>query len=118
MSLDMSGHIDSTFESIPVVRVEKAASQRVNGRVVRGAPTNHTGYTATVQPLSDRQKEILTRAGKRILDSRNLYINNGDIQSINLTDDWQFNGQSYQCIELDNRPWRNYCKVVVSRYDA
>lgn len=119
MSLDMQGHVDAKFESIPVVRIKvNGRNNYVNGILQPTDAPDDSQFIVNVQKASDRQIETLARAGKRVLDVRNLYVNNGDIESITEQDDWEFLNQRWQTVGLDNRPWRNYCKVVVSRYDT
>lgn len=118
MSLDMSGHIDSTFESVTATRTAKAGGAYVDGKWVDGssAATNHI---VNLQPLNDRERKTLQEAGERIIDARKIYVNDGDIYSVSEADMWSFAGVDgvFKTVSVDNRPWRNYCKIVVSRKD-
>lgn len=116
MSLSMSGHIDAVFKSVDAVFVPKGGTY-VNGiwTPVLGEPV--TGYQVNVQPLSERELDFLQRGGERILDPRRIYVNNGDLEAITLDGTWLFLGQGWKVVETDNRPWRNYCKVIVDRLD-
>lgn len=115
--LDMGGHIDSVFASASVeVKAFTQGGYDDEGIWVPGAPITEA-YTATIQPLRDRELENLMRAGKRILDSRKLYINSGDLTKLVLSHDMEFLGARWEIIDSDIRPWRTYAKVVVSRYD-
>lgn len=112
----MSGHIDPVFKSIPATRTPKSGSY-VNGLWVAGAPATPVPHTVTIQPASDREIESIERGGERIIDARRVYVNDGVLASISPSDIWNFDGQKWKCHKLDNRPWRNYCKAIVSRID-
>ncbi|RIY41952.1 hypothetical protein [Neopusillimonas maritima] len=117
MSLDMTGHIDDVFASTPVIVKAFTAGHRDDfGIWVPGTSIDEV-YTATTQPLRDRELDNLLRAGKRILDSRKIYINSGDLEKLKLSNDVEFLGQLWEIIDSDIRPWRTYAKIVVSRYD-
>lgn len=116
MSLNMTGHIDAVFKSVD------ATFTSIDGSYVDGiwtpviaAPV--TGYRVNIQPLSEREIDFLERGGERIVDPRRIYVNNGDLNLITLDGEWFFLGQRWKVIKTDNRPWRNYCKVIVSRFD-
>lgn len=115
MSLDMRGHIDGVFKSVDATLTPKGGSY-VDGLWVP-LPGTPATFTVNVQPLSEREKDFLERGGERILDGRRIYVNSGDLESITLEGDWTFLGQKWKAVKTDNRPWRNYCKVIVSRYD-
>lgn len=115
--LDMGGHIDDVFASPPVtVKAFTEGHRDEFGIWVPGTPIEET-YTATIQPLRDRELENLLRAGKRINDSRKVYINSGDLDKLKLANDIEMLGQRWEIIDSDIRPWRTYAKIVVSRYD-
>ena len=116
MSLDMEGHIGDVFESIPANRVSKTGGAYVLGIWTDGTETT-TPHTVTIQPASDREIQVLSKGSERILDLRRVYVNDGVLASISQADDWLFDGQRWKTVKLDNRPWRNYCKAIVSRYD-
>jgi hypothetical protein len=118
MSLDMSGHIDSTFESVTATRAAKAGGAYVDGKWVDGSSTA-TNHTVNLQPLNDRERKTLQEAGERIVDARKCYVNDGDTYSVSEADTWSFTGVDgvFKTVSVDNRPWRNYCKIVVSRID-
>lgn len=115
MSLNMRGHIDNVFKSVPATHIGKY------GSYVDGIPTTTTSdpvsFKVTIQPLNDKEIDFLQRGGQRILDPRKIYVNSGDLDSITLDGEWVFLGQRWKVIKTDNRPWRKYCKVVVDRYD-
>ena len=115
--LDMIGHIDDVFESVDAIRTPQPGSY-VAGKwvAVPGTPKPHT---VTLQPASDREINNLSKGGERVVDARKAYINDGDLYAISPSDDWTFTGiaGTFKTIKLDNRPWRNYCKVIVSLKD-
>lgn len=117
MSLDMFGQIDDVFESIQADRVSKTGGAYVNGLWVDGVETE-TPHTVTIQPASDREIAALVSGGERITDARRVYVNDGVLAEISQADDWLFDGQRWKTVKLDNRPWRNYCKAIVSLYDS
>ena len=119
MSLDMSGHIDGAFKSLDVIRTP------VTGSYIDGiwSPTNGTPSThaANVQPLNHREIQQLQQGGERITETWKLYINDGDLFSIAPSDIWTFDTgkgvKKHKAISMDCRPWRNYCKIIVSLID-
>lgn len=117
MSLDMSGHIDPVFKSVPANRIATTGGGYVNGIWVDGVETV-TPHTVTIQPATDREIETLEKGGERIVDARRVYVNDGVLAAIAQADIWEFDGQRWKCHKLDNRPWRNYCKAIVSRMDV
>jgi maleate cis-trans isomerase len=116
MSLNMNGQIDAVFSSVPVVHIVNNTGAYVDGLWVEGTELS-TPYTATVQPATDREIDFLSQGGERLTDVRKLYINEGNMQGIDNTGDWEILGQRFKTIKTDNRYWRDYCKVFVSRYD-
>ena len=119
MSLDMLGHIDDCFESVPATRTSNAGGAYIDGLWVDGGTTSEP-HKVTLQPLSDKEIDNLDIGGRRILDSRRVYVNDGDLYSITPADTWAFEGVDgvFECKGLDNRPWRNYCKVLAVRLDG
>lgn len=116
--LDMGGHIDGVFASPPVtVRAYTQGGYDEEGIWVPGTPIEET-YTATIQPLTDREIDNLMRAGVRLLDPRRVYINSGDLEKLRLVSDVEFLGQRWLIIRSDIRSWRTYAKIIVSRYDS
>ena len=115
--LDMEGHIDDCFESAPATRTPLPGSY-VGGKWVGtvGTPTPHS---VTIQPVSEKEIDSLSKGGERLVDARKIYVNDGDLYSISPSDDWTFTGIDgiFKTVKLDNRPWRNYCKAIVSRKD-
>ena len=112
----MSGHIGPVFKSGPATRTSFAGGGYVDGLWVDGTTTT-TPHTVTVQPASDREIETLEKGGDRVVDARRIYVNDGLLAEITQADTWTFDGQEWKCYKLDNRPWRNYCKAIVARFD-
>lgn len=117
MSLSMSNHIDGVFRTDSVlVKAYLQGSYDSDGIWTPGTEVSES-YTATVQPLSERELDNLMRAGERILDPRKVYINSGDFSKLLLSSDIEFLGQRWKIIRSDIRPSRAYAKIIVSRYD-
>lgn len=117
MSLLMGGHIDAVFATVDVELRNEIGGGYVNGIWVQGSIQVTTFKRVTIQPLNDRELENLFRAGQRIIDGRKLYINNGDLTKLELAQDVWFSGQKWKIVESDIRPWRQYARIKVSRYD-
>ena len=116
MSLNMEGQIDGVFESVEASRAVDTGGAWVDGIWTPGMPST-TPYIVNIQPASDREVDFLRQGGERITDARRIYINQGDMQLIDQTGTWSFLGQQWKAVKVDNRYWRNYCKVIVMRID-
>lgn len=116
MSLNMEGQIDGVFESVEASRTVDTGGAWVDGIWTPGTPIT-TPYVVNIQPASDREVDFLRQGGERITDARRIYINQGDMQLIDQTGTWTFLGQQWKAVKVDNRYWRNYCKVIVTRID-
>ena len=121
MTLDMLGHIDDTFESMPATRYAQSGARGSDGKWTSGAETE-TPHKVTLQPLSDKELANLGVGAERVQDFRKVYVNDGDLYSITPQDEWEFDspdlsGIRFTTYMLDNRPWRSYCKCVVHRND-
>lgn len=120
MSLDMAGHVDGEFVSLQAVRIPQSGAYDANGnwQATAGQPASHS---ANVQPASDQEIQNARAVGERITDVRRLYLNDGITPSIAPSDLWQmdvgYGTKAWKTVALDNRPWRNYCKVIVVRLD-
>ena len=114
--LSMAGHIDNTFQSVDATFTPVSTGYDDNGLP---APTSGTttAFVVNVQPLNLRELDILSRGNVRIVDGRKIYVNDGDLTMIEDNGMWEFLGQRWKTIQSDNRPWHNYCHVVVSRFD-
>jgi len=115
LTLDMGGHIDDAFRSVPATRTPIGGSY-VNGRwtLTPGAPVS---LDINTQPASDKEIDFLSQGGERITEARRVYVNSGDLNAINLKGEWEFLGVKWKEVSLDNRPWNNYCKALVVRKD-
>ena len=113
----MSGHIDGDFQSVNAVRTIESGDY-VDGVWVDGSAIDKP-HTVTIQPLNDKEIRSLGIGLERITDTRKIYVNDGDLFDITPENTWSFEGIEgvFKCIALDNRPWRNYCKIIVSRQD-
>ncbi|MFL1558579.1 hypothetical protein [Pseudomonas sp. O11] len=116
MSLNMEGQIDGVFESVEASRTVDTGGAWVDGIWAPGTPST-THYVVSIQPASDREVDFLRQGGERITDARRIYINQGDMQLIDQAGTWTFLGQQWKAVKVDNRYWRNYCKVIVMRID-
>ena len=116
MSLNMEGQIDGVFESVEASRTVDTGGAWVDGIWTPGIPSTTT-YIVNIQPASDREVDFLRQGGERITDARRIFINQGEMQLIDQTGIWTFLGQQWKAVKVDNRYWRNYCKVIVMRID-
>jgi len=117
----MYGHIDSCFESVPANRFRNDSGSYVEGIWVTPDADVSTPHTVTVQPLSEKELSdiVLMLGAERILDSRKIYVNDGDLYQLSQSDEWEFDGIDgrFKTAKLDSRPWRNYAKVIVMIID-
>lgn len=116
MTLSMQGQIDGVFQSVPASRTVDTTGDFIDGIWVPGT-TATSPYVVNIQPATDREVDFIRQGGERIVDARRIYINEGDMQLIDQTGTWQFLGQQWKAVKVDNRHWRSYCKVIVSRID-
>ena len=116
-TLSMSGQIDSVFRSgnSPIVMKVESGSY-INGIFVPGAAASYN-FNANIQPLNMREIDFLNQGGERVIDPRKVYINNGNLDAVVLGAKWEFFGQKWKTVKLDNRPHNSYCKVIVDRID-
>lgn len=133
MSLDMLGFIDTQFESTPdgdvkLITPAGGGYTGPGGTWEDGTPTEVPLTLVNIQPVDNKTAEFFQGQGGTVnpTDMRKLYINDG---TMIYPDD---NGQHAQILKFsdglavrqwrvrqaDNRPWRNYCKVIVERYRA
>ena len=120
MILDMAGFIDDSFESVTATRMPQGGDYDATG-IWQDSPGTAEQHSVTVQPVSEREIQNLGKGGERLLDVRKIYVNDGTLANIRPSDTWQFDAgfgvKNWKAIRLDCRPWRNYCKVIVSRID-
>ena len=118
MSLSVRGFIDGTFQSTPASRTNRVGGEYVQGEWVPGAPTV-TAHIVNIQPATAREIDFLQRAGERVIDVRKVYINDSTLYTFGEADTWTFTGVDgiFKTVSIDDRPWRTYTKVMVSRLD-
>lgn len=127
MSLDMYGHIDMTFESTPTGGVSLVVPAEGDysgpgGIWVDGTPTTVPLQFVNIQPANLKTVQLVKEMGgtANVSDLRVVRINDGTM--IESDDDGtfaqllEFEGKQWRVVQSDNRPWRNYCKVIVERY--
>lgn len=123
MSLNMFGHIDSVFVSIPAKQVSQTGGDYdSDGIWVPGAEST-TAYTVNIQPLNPRDIDSLQIGGERVKDYRKIYVNNGDFHALSPKAFWEFDANNngterYKVISGDIRQWRNYAKIIVCLIDG
>lgn len=117
LGLDMFGTIDDTFQSVAATRTP------ITTLLVLGIPSvtegNPIAHKVTLQPVSDKEIQFLGLGARRIGDLRKIYVNDGETQSIAPSDVWTLAGVDgkFRAIKIDNRPWRNYARIIISRED-
>lgn len=117
MSLNMRGFVDGTFKSVNATRITKGG-QYVEG-IWQEDEDVETPHTVNLQPLNAKEIQTLNIGGERVNDMRKVYVNDGDMYDISPSDMWRFEGidGEFKAVSMDNRPWRDYCKIIVSRKD-
>lgn len=128
MSLDMYGQIDDVFESTPVggVTLTTPAAGDYSGPggtwVEASAPVTTPLQFVNIQPADLKTVRLVKEIGgtAQLSDLRVVRINDGTM--IEPDDEGtfaqllNFEGKQWRVIKSDNRPWRNYCKVIVEQY--
>lgn len=118
MSLSMSGHIDNTFYSELSLTYHAVERTETNG-IFTNTVTSVMSFRATVQPLSPRELNLLGIGLERIQDYRKIYINSGNMELLNrLNGYFTLNGEKFKAIQVDYRPARKYCKLILCRWDV
>lgn len=132
-NLDMYGFVDFDLESKPVGGVvlrtpSSGGYTGPGGRWVDSSPpVEVTLRDVNIQAVSLKSAELLSSqlGGVRVpSDLRLVHINDGT--QIYPDDDGTFSHillfsdgraiREWRVIDSDNRPWRNFCKVIVARY--
>lgn len=118
-ALDMGGTVDGDFQSTPAQRHPKSGGYVDGIWKADAAAKPIPGYIVTLQAVSPRELQSITSGGERVVDARRVYINDGDLTELDNGDKWEFDTVDgvFKVLKLDNRPWRNYCKLIVSRID-
>lgn len=131
MSLDFFGFLDPIMESTPsgginLVTVGEGGYTGPGGTWVDGAEVVTPLTMANIQQANMRTAQYLMDNGMatHASDSRVVYINDGT--TLNPSDDGTYaqilrfsdgsQVRDWKVVEVDNRPWRNYCKAIVTRY--
>lgn len=115
-ALNMGGHIDGVFRTVPVTVTHESGGY-VDGIYVESSSVSSTFQNVTIQPLNDKELDFILRANERITDARKLYINSGNFDALVLGATARFLDQDWKIIKTDVRPWRNYAKIIVDRID-
>lgn len=132
MSLDMYGAIDADLESritggIFLITPASGDYSGPGGKWVETkVATEQELKFVNIQPLSLKKAEILSSQEGGVVnptDFRTVRINDGTqiypdddgkfAQSLRFSDGRTV--RTWRVRESDNRPWRNYCKVIVER---
>lgn len=117
MSISMFGHIDSQFDSQLNVRFVPVVVSEKDG-FFQEKESSPISYTATVQPLKDKELSYLGIGLERIQDYRKIYINSGDLTKLaTLTGYIEMMGERWKPISVDVRINRDYCRLIVVRED-
>ncbi|BAN16834.1 hypothetical protein X848_gp24 [Edwardsiella phage PEi21] len=114
--LNMNGMIDTVFRSTSATSVTTGGSY-VDGVWVPGDSQRVTFNNVNIQPLNNKEIQFLQIGAERISNVMKLYINDARAANIDLWCNWEIDGIVYKTIQLDNRPWRTYCKLMVERVD-
>lgn len=130
MSLDVYGFIDPDFEARPqggvVLNIPGLGDYSGPGGTWQESPPRSIKlHNVAIHPLSMKEAQFSDVGGTiSIRDARVVHINDGT--SIYPDDTGRFahtlqfdDGQGVQTWRVrsaDNRPWRNFCRVIVERY--
>ena len=118
MSLDMLGHVSDDFVSLVAKRIPQSGTY-VDG-IWQSADGVAGDYDINLQPLNDRESKNYAQ-GRRLEDYRKVFINDGELFGLQPSDIWEFDPgegvQQFEIVSMDNRPWRNYCKLILVRLD-
>ena len=117
MKLSMGGHVSGILKTHNATQ-RKITAGYVDGIWVEGMGVDSTPVDVNIQPASMREIQSLSLGGRRINDTRRVYINTSAAVSLAEGDLWLFDnelsGKAYECISFDYRPTRDYCKLFVS----
>ena len=129
MSFSMYNFIDINFSTHEIMIQSKEGSY-VNGVWTLTKPeSDPKKYNASVQPLNPKEIQSLEQGGRRLIDAKRAYINNGDEQTVNIfpsskvcilsspNDIPSKDDYIYQVIQTDLRPERQYFKLIIARID-
>lgn len=114
----MRNHVSGDLKSLTIDRFTKSGKY-VNGYWVEEIVPSGS-FDANVQPLNSREIKDLGIGLERIGDIRIVHINNAT-QDISLRDQWEFLGEKWKTMDVDNRSFigrnRNYCRLMLERID-
>lgn len=121
MTINMAGHVTSVLRTCKGTRFARSGARDGKGRWVEGAEAASI-HDVNLQPLSDKDIANLGIGGERVQDFRKAYINDGTTGELTPQDEWEFDceglaGQRFTIDAIDNRPWNNYCKIVMHLND-
>ena len=121
MTINMVGHVSSVLKTCIGTRTARSGARGSDGRWVEGAETEST-HNVNLQPVTEKDLANLGIGGERIQDFRKAYINDGTTGVLTPQDEWEFDceglvGKTFTVDAIDNRPWNNYCKIVVHLND-
>jgi hypothetical protein len=90
----------------------------VDGQWVEGTGIE-TAHKVNLQPATQEEIHFLDDAGERVRDVRRVYVNDGAAYQLQEADTWTFDGVEgiFKVVSIDDRPWRDYTKLLVSRID-
>jgi len=132
MSLDMLGHVSQPFNTQPtggvqLLRPATGGGYNSSGVWVDGVdPDPITIPECNIQPATKKTIEFMVHLGGTAnpRDIRNLYINDGTTyvypeDTDRPADRFEFSDglavRQWRVMHVDNRPWHNYCHVIVER---
>jgi hypothetical protein len=118
----MSGHVGGVLRTCGAVRYSQSGARGADGKWVAGAEVSTIHKDVNLQPVSEKELANLGIGAERIEDYRKAYINDGLTADLTPQDEWEFDapglvGVRFTMDSTDNRPWNNYCKIVVHRND-
>lgn len=118
-TLDMTGQIDSVFQSIPAQRQKYLETNWSTGVPVNAPDGAPEDKIVTLQALNEAERENLQIGAERTVDFRKIYVNDGDTYNEVPADIWTFTGVggTWKTFKVDSRPWRNYAKIIIARED-
>jgi len=115
MSLDMLGTVDQCFKNTEVT-ITPIATTYVDGSPVE-APGAATIHNATTQPASAKEIQFLEKGGERFTSVKRFYINDGSTHEVGSLLADSLTGKNFRITSADNRPTRNYCKLIAGSED-
>ncbi len=116
MSLDMFGMVDQAFGT-GVVTITPVSGEYVDGEYVADSSVQSTQHRAVKQVASSEEMRALPQGGERYTDVARFFINDGSTHNVGsvLVDQ---HGNTYRIFDADNRPERNYCKLLGASRDS